>query len=167
LRRTALYALAGFLVPTIVGILILGARQDGEGPEFDTFENVNFPFTFEYPDSFDSASSEGQVPALTLDNSNVITVRQAEETVEPSGLPAYAAQLLVDQVASSRSERHSRLQMVRAVVPRDLGDRQGESLLFFFTARNGTFQIDCQYTNNRRREMLGACRKVVNSLEFE
>jgi hypothetical protein len=107
LRRTLLFALGGFLVPTIAALLILGAStDDGPAEGLDTFENENFPFHFSYPDEFSSASAEGDVPALSLEGPNAITVQRIEP-VPRSGLAAHVAQLLIDQGVTARSVTRS------------------------------------------------------------
>ena len=166
MRRTLLLVLGGFLAPTIAALLILGAEDDGPRQNLDTFSNVNFPFEFKYPDDFKAASAEGKIPALSLDGSNAITVRRLEEDVPASGLSAYVAQLLVDQAAESHTERRAGLDMVSARVPREVGTGTAESLLYFFTARGGTYQIECQFTPKRGRQVVRACRRAVRTLDF-
>jgi hypothetical protein len=169
LRRTLLFALGGFLVPTIAALLILGAKpDDGPAEGLDTFENRNFPFQFSYPDEFRAASAEGDVPALSLDEGpNAITVQRIEPHVPRSGLAAYVAQLLVDQGATARSVTRSSLEMFTARIPRDVGGQEAESLLYFFSARNGTFQVDCQFTPEHRRQVVQACKRATKTVEFD
>jgi len=169
LRRTLLFALAGFLVPTIVVLLVLGARSGdgGSGEGLEQFDNVNFPFDFSYPDEFSAASAEGDVPALSLDGPNAITVQRIDPPVPQDGLPAYVAQLLVDSGATAQSIRRSGLEMVTARIPRDVGGAPAESVLYFFAARGGTFQLDCQFTQDRRREVVKACRKATKTVELD
>jgi hypothetical protein len=167
LRRTALYALGGFLVPTIAALLILGARPDDQRAEgLDEFSNKNFPFEFSYPDEFEAASAEGEIPALSLDDQNAITVREIDPPVPEGGLSAYVAQALIDQAGTSKPEEHSGIEMVSARVPPQVTG--GPSLqIFYFSAKDKTFQIDCQFTAEERRRMLRACRRVVNTIELE
>jgi hypothetical protein len=169
LRRTLLFALGGFLVPTIVALLILGAQPEEEGPGegLDTFDNVNFPFQFSYPDEFSAASARGDVPALSLEGPNAITVQRIEPAVTSDGLPAYVAQLLVDEGVTAREVRRSGIRMVTARIPRDVGGQPAESLLYFFSARGGTFQIDCQFTEGQRRPIVRACNRAMRTVELE
>jgi hypothetical protein len=169
LRRTLLFALGGFLVPTIAALLILGARSDDGGPGegLETFSNKNFPFEFSYPEEFRAASAEGNVPALSLEGPNAITVQRIEPAVPRGSLAAYVAQLLIDEGASARSVRRSGVDMLTARIPRDVGTEPAESLLFFFSARGGTFQLDCQFTDDHRRQVVQACKKVTKTVEFE
>ena len=169
MRRTLLFALVGFLVPAIVALLVLGARSDEGGAEegLEQFDNVNFPFQFLYPEEFSAASAQGDVPALSLDGPNAITVQRIEPPVPEDQLTGYVAQLLVDAGATPNNVRRSRLEMITARVPRDLGGAPAESVLYFFTARGGTFQLDCQFTDDRRREVVSACRKATNTIELE
>ena len=168
LRRTLLFALGGFLVPTIVALLVLGARQeDNPGEGLDTFDNVNFPFDFSYPEEFNAASAGGDVPALSLEGPNAITVQRIEPPVPPEGLAAYVAQLLVDEGVTAREVRRSQLDMVTARIPRDVGDQPAESLLYFFSAREGTFQVDCQFTEDRQRQVVRACNRAMRTVELE
>jgi len=166
LRRTALYALGGFLIPAILALLILGARpQDERASNLDEFSNRNFPFEFLYPDEFRAASAEGEIPGLSLDDQNAITVREIE-SVPQGGLSAYVAQALIDQSGTSEPERHSGIDMVSASVPPQVTG--GPSLhIYYFSTDDRTFQIDCQYTADSRRRMLRACRRAVNTLEVE
>jgi hypothetical protein len=168
-RRTLLFALGGFLVPTIVALLILGAQPEDEGPGegLETFDNVNFPFEFSYPEEFSSASARGDVPALSLEGPNAITIQRIEPFVPPDGLPAYVAQLLVDEGVTAREVRRSRLRMLTARIPRDAGGQPAESLLYFFSARGGTFQIDCQFTESERRQIVRACNRAMRTVELE
>jgi hypothetical protein len=169
LRRTLLFALGGFLVPTIVALVVLGARPDGGGPgeDLDRFENTNFPFQFSYPDEFRAASASGNVPALSLDGPSAITVQRIEPAVPRSSLGAYVAQLLVDEGATAREVRRSGIPMLTARIPRDVGGTPAESLLYFFSARGGTFQIDCQFTDEHRRQIVRACNKATKTVDFE
>ena len=57
--------------------------------------------------------------------------------------------------------------MLTARIPRDVGGASAESVLYFFSARGGTFQLDCQFTEGRRREVVKACRKATKTVEFE
>jgi hypothetical protein len=168
LRRTLLFALGGFLVPTIAALLILGARPDDGQPEgLETFENRNFPFQFSYPEDFRAASVEGNVPALSLEGPSAITVQRIEPPVPRSGLAAYVAQLLVDQGATARSVTRSGLEMITARIPRDVGGEQAESVLYFFSARGGTFQVDCQFTPEHRRQVVQACKRATKTVKFD
>ena len=169
MRRTVLFALGGFLVPTIVALIVLGAQPDEAGPGegFETFDNANFPFDFSYPEEFRAASAKGDVPALSLEGPNAITVQRIEPRVPRASLAAYVAQLLVDQGATARDVRRSGIEMVTARIPRDVGSQPAESLLFFFSARGGTFQLDCQFTDDHRRQVVQACKKVTKTVEFE
>jgi hypothetical protein len=161
LRRTLLFALGGFLVPAIVALVVLGARADENRSEgLETFDNVNFPFDFSYPEEFSAASARGDVPALSLEGPNAITVQRIEPPVPPEGLPAYVAQLLVDEGVTAHEVSRSRIEMVTARIPRDLGGRPAESLLYFFSARGGTFQVDCQFTDGRRRQVVRPAARV-------
>jgi hypothetical protein len=166
LRRTALYALGGFLVPAIIALLVLGARpQDERASNLDEFSNSNFPFKFLYPDELSAAAAaEGEIPALTLDDQNVITIREIDAVPE-GGLSAYVAQALIDQSGSSEPERHAGLDMVSARVPPQVTG--GPALrIYYFSMEDRTFQIDCQFTEDSRR-LLRACRRVVNTIERE
>ena len=169
MRRTLLFALGGFLVPTIVALLVLGARpeDDGPGEGLETFDNVNFPFEFSYPEEFKAASAEGDVPALSLEGPNAITLQRIEPPVPRSDLPAYVAQLLVDEGAVAREVRRSGIEMITARIPRDVGGQPAESLLFFFSARGGTFQVDCQFTEEHQRQIVRACNRAMRTVEFE
>ena len=169
MRRTLLFALGGFLVPTIVALIVLGARpqEDGPGEGLETFENVNFPFEFSYPEEFRAASAEGDVPALSLEGPNAITLQRIEPPVPRSGLPAYVAQLLVDEGATARELGRAGIKMLTARIPRDVGGQPAESLLFFFSARGGTFQVDCQFTEEHRRQIVRACNRAMKSVEFK
>ena len=169
MRRTLLFALAGFLVPTVVALLVLGARRGDEDPGegLERFDNVNFPFEFSYPEEFSAASAEGDVPALSLDGPNAITVQRIEPFVPEEGLPAYVAQLVVDSGATPQDVRRSGLDMVTARIPREVGGTPAESVLYFFSARGGTFQLDCQFTRDRRRELVRACRKATETVKLE
>jgi len=168
LRRTLLFALAGFLVPTIVALIVLGARPGDEGPGegLETFGNVNFPFEFSYPEEFRAASAEGDLPALSLEGPNAITLQRIEPRVPRPGLSAYVAQLLVDEGAVARDIRRAGIEMITARIPRDAGGQPAESLLFFFSARGGTFQVDCQFTEEHRRQIVRACNRAMKSLEY-
>ena len=64
------------------------------------------------------------------------------------------AQLLVDEGATAREVGRSGIEMLTARIPRDVGGQPAESLLFFFSARGGTFQIDCQFTEDHRRQIV-------------
>jgi hypothetical protein len=167
--RTWLPILGGFLVPAVAALIILGASSDETDttPGLETFENVNFPFVFSYPEELDAGSAEGEVPALTLDGSNVITVRRRRERVAATALPVHVAKLLPDNVRRSRTERRSGLRMVSARIPRQVEGGPAESLLYFFSADDRTFQIDCQSTPDHREELDRACRKVVDTIELE
>lgn len=170
MRRTLLFALGGFVVPTIVALLVLGARPDDAGPGegLETFENSNFPFTFSYPDEFRAASAEGDVPGLSLEGANAITVQRIEPFVPRSDLPAYVAQLLVDEGASATEVNRSGIPMLTARIPRSVGGTEpAESLLYFFSARGGTFQLDCQFTDSRRRQVVQACKRVTKTVELD
>jgi hypothetical protein len=163
-RRTALYALGGFLVPAIVALLILGARtNDHRASNLDEFANQNFPFEFLYPDEFDAASAEGEIPALSLDDQNLITIREID-AVPQGGLSAYVAQALIDQQGTSEPEKHAGIDMVSARVPPQVTG--GPSLqIYYFSTDDRTFQIDCQFTADSRRRMLKACRRAVNTID--
>ena len=163
-----MFALAGFLVPTLVALLVLGARSDGGDAEegLEKFDNVNFPFEFSYPEEFKAASAQGDVPALSLEGSNAITVQRIEPTVPEDQLTAYVAQLLVEAGTTAHNVRRSRLEMITARIPRDVGGAPAESVLYFFTARGGTFQLDCQFTDDRRREVVQACRTATKTVEL-
>jgi hypothetical protein len=156
-------------VPTIVALIVLGARPEEAGPGegLDTFENANFPFKFSYPDEFRSASASGDVPALSLDGPNAITVQRIRPFVPRTSLAAYVAQLLVDQGASAREVRRSGVSMLTARIPRDVGGVPAESLLYFFSARGGTFQVDCQFTDEHRRQVVRACNQAMKTVDFE
>ncbi len=155
-------------MPTIVALIVLGARDEDNLREgLETFDNVNFPFDFSYPDEFKAASAGGDVPALSLEGPNAITVQRIEPAVPPDGLPAYVAQLLVDEGVTAREVRRSQLEMVTARIPRDVGGEPAESLLYFFSARDGTFQIDCQFTEDRQRQVVRACNRAMRSVELE
>ena len=82
-----------------------GPRTAVAGEGLDTFENANFPFKFSYPDDFRAASAEGDVPALSLEGPNAITIQEIEPPVPESGLAAYVAQLLVEEGATRPSGR--------------------------------------------------------------
>ena len=166
MRRTTLYALGGFLVPTIIALLVLGARpQDERASNLDEFSNQNFPFKFLYPDEFDAASAEGEIPALSLDDQNAITIREID-AVPQGGLSAYVAQALIDQGGTSEPEEHSGVDMVSARVPPQVTG--GPTLqIYYFSTDGRTFQIDCQFTEDNQRRLLRACRRAVNSIERE
>jgi hypothetical protein len=152
-----------------VALLLLGARrgEDEPGEGLERFDNVNFPFEFSYPEEFSAASAEGDVPALSLDGPNAITVQEIEPPVPEDGLAAYVAQLLVEEGAVARDVRRSGLDMITARIPRDVGGTPAESVLYFFSARGGTFQLDCQFTQGRRRKVVQACRRATQTLELE
>ena len=155
-------------MPTIVALIILGARPDEGGPRegFETFGNVNFPFEFDYPEEFRAGSAEGDVPAVSLDGPNAITLQRIEPPVPGSGLPAYVAQLIVDEGATAHEVRRSGIDMVTARIPRDAGGQPAESLLYFFSVRGGTFQMDCQFTDEHRRRIVRACNRATRTVEL-
>lgn len=169
MRRTLLFALVGFLVPTAVALLVLGAQPEEAGPGegLETFDSANFPFRFPYPDEFRAASASGGGSALSLDGPNAITIQRIEPFVPPDNLAAYVAQLLVDEGATAREVSRSGLEMLTARIPRDVGGQPAESLLYFFSTRGGTFQIDCQFTDDRRRQVVRACNRAMRSVELE
>ena len=169
MRRTLLFALGGFLVPTIVALIVLGARPDEDGARegFETFANANFPFEFAYPEEFRAASAEGDVPALSLEGPSAITLQRIEPPVPPTDLAAYVAQLIVDEGATAHDVRRSRIDMVTARIPRDVGGQPAESLLYFFTVRGDTFQMDCQFTSEHRRRMVRACNRATRTVELK
>ena len=169
MRRTLLFALGGFLVPTIVALIVLGARPEDEASQenLDTFSNVNFPFEFFYPDDLRAASAEGDVPALSLEGPNAITLQRIEPPVPEGNLAAYVAQLLVDEGATANEVRRSGIDMLTARIPRDVGGVPAESLLYFFSARGGTFQVDCQFIDDFRRRIVRACNRAMRTIEFK
>ena len=57
--------------------------------------------------------------------------------------------------------------MLTARIPRSVGTEPAESLLFFFSARGGTFQLDCQFTESLRRQVVKACKRVTKTVEFD
>jgi hypothetical protein len=107
------------------------------------------------------------VPALSLEGPNAITLQRIEPPVPESGLPAYVAQLLVDEGVTAREVRRSGIDMVTARIPRDVGGEPAESLLFFFSVRGGTFQMDCQFTEGLRRRIVRACNRATRTVELK
>ena len=152
-----------------MALLVLGARPEDGGPGegLDTFESSNFPFTFSYPEDFRAASTENDVPALSLEGPNAITIQEIEPAVPESGLAAYVAQLLVEEGATARQVERSGIDMLTARIPRDVGGQPAESLLYFFSTRGRTFQLDCRYETEFRRRIVRACNRATRTIEFD
>lgn len=171
-RSTALAAALLGLAAFAYSAAAMTARTS----EDKTFRASNVPFTFRYPGEFKRHTIEAQgvnkkvkVPALALDNLNLILVRDAGRRIPDAKLESYVRDLLRQVRVRPyfvRKERHSGRAMVAASVPNKVSGKATISDLYFFSGPRGTWELECQSTRERRTQLRTGCSRAVNSIRF-
>ena len=153
----------------------------GEGDDTQTFEEEGFPFTFEYPGSFEESSdvsysstaggAADDARALGLDDRNAIVVSRYELNVAVTEENVDQVKPEMDDLISGLAGRElSGKQVEIGEFPGyeyefDLEDPpEGRSRLVVLFDGKTEYTLNCQSTPERRDELEAACRQAVDTL---
>jgi len=155
----------------------------GGGGSVKTFDDPSFGLTFDYPDEFEvsddvSASiqvggaSDGKSKGVRLDEKNGIVIQRYELNAEvtEANLGQFKPQLdaLVTQgVGKAISGRRTTAAGLPGYeyqfdLPRPAGARSRLAILFDGRTQ---YTVNCQYTESKRRKVVDACGKALETLE--
>lgn len=175
MRRLRLAALSFVLIAASA------ACGGGSGDGTETFEKDGFPFTFEYPGSFDetsdiSYSSEAGVEArddvaIGLDDSNAIVVSRYDLNIEVTARNLGEVKAELDTVMSQVSGKELSGKRIEIggfpgfEYEFDLDDPpDGRSRFLVLFDGKREYTLNCQSTPDKRDELEAACRQAVDTL---
>ena len=156
-----------------------GSDSESSGPGI--FENDAYPFTFEYPSSFQPSESvklnenlggatENNI-ALALDNQNGIILQTARLNVAVTKANLDAAKrefdALVGKADPSASGEPTEVATFPALEYRPIAVDSipdGESVITFLFHGRDEFVINCQSTPDHRSEIDAACDQALSTL---
>ena len=110
------------------------------------------------------------MPALSLEGPNAITVQRIEPLRAPSAAwrPTSPSCSVDEGASATRGQSLGHRHAHRAHPARASAAEPAESLLYFFSARGGTFQLDCQFTESTAAgQVVKACKRVTKTVEFD
>lgn len=163
-----------------LALVVVGAPACGggdKGPHGERVGAKGVPFTFILPAEFrrrpaGDASSRGSRPlaVFALDPRNLVDVRR-------SAPRALALDRVATQIGASLKslgfpgargarEEHGGRDFVVFEVGNRVSGRQTTSRLYFFTGDGRTWEIECQSTLDKAKQVGKACDGVVRSIEF-
>jgi hypothetical protein len=181
-RERAISLVIGCL-GVLVAALGLGAcgGSDSESSGPGTFENDAYPFTFEYPSSFQlsekvtlnqnlGGATENNL-ALALDSQNGIILQKAHLNVAVTKANLDAAKrefdALVGKADPSASGEPTEVATFPALEYRPIAVNSipdGESVITFLFQGRDEFVINCQSTPDHRSEIDAACDQALSTL---
>ena len=158
-----------------------GGGSDTNSSEPATFQNGAYPFTFEYPNSFQLSENVtlnqnlgGQTEnnmALALDNSDGIILQKANlnVAVTKANLDAAKRQFdaLVAKVAPNASGKPTEVGGFPALEYGSIpvsSIPDGESVITFLFQDQNEYVINCQSTPDHRSEIDAACDQALSTL---
>ena len=168
----------------LFALTVAGMGCGGGGSE-KTFDDPSFGLTFDYPDEFEvsddvSASiqvggaSDGKSKGVRLDEKNGIVIQSYELNAEvtEANLGQFKPQLdaLVTQgIGKAISGRRTTAAGLRGYeyqfdLPRPAGARSRLAILFDGRTQ---YTVNCQYTKSKRRKVVDACGKALETLEVK
>ncbi len=148
------------LVAALFAALLAGCGDpSGEsGGATSTFREADVPFTFRHPAEFvsgkvDRGATRGEVLGIrAIDKVNLLGVRRVDS--------AAAARL---GVATRQSQIGGRT-VTLADVPHTVSGHAVVSQVAFFDFGNESWELECQYTADRRTKVLDACHQALTTL---
>jgi len=174
---------AGCLAVLVAGVGLSacgGSDSDDSGPK--TFESDAYPFTFEYPASFDVSDDVGvsqnlggsteDTTAVAIDDSNGIILQRAtlNATVTEGNLGAAKRQFdaLIHRVDPGASGKPGRIAgfpslTYAAFALKSVPD--GESQVTFLFDGRDEYVINCQSTPQERETIQAACDQALSTLK--
>jgi hypothetical protein len=175
------HALGGLLAALCALALVAcgGDSEDG-----GTFDQSDFPFTFEYPDGFqvtDDVTINRQLgngadaqAAVALDDDDLIILQSftLKAEINESNLDVIQKELtrLLDQVDPGTTLKPTRVAGLLGLtgelstVP-DVED--GHSTLTFFFDGDQEYEINCQSTPDHRDDVDAACTQALDTLKLK
>ncbi len=176
MKRHAVPGLAALLCA-----LLLAACGDSGGGTFDESE---FPFTFEYPDGFQVAedvtlsqelgAAAEATGGVGMDDDNVIIVQlfTLKIAIDESNLDLARREItdLISQIDQSPSLKDSKVGGLPAFTAEDVevpSLEGGVSDLTFIFDRDQEYLINCQSTPDHRDEVEQACDEALSTFELK
>lgn len=166
----------------LAAFFALGLVACGSG-DIQTVTDHRLPFSFQLPKGFKKAalkegSFQGPRPlfAYSVDRLNFIGAHQRAAKELPLGTVEMEVKRMLSQRGSlgliSKREKHGDSDMlVFDDVENTVGGappvgRRTRSRLFFFTGAGGTWELECQSTEDKADVIADGCMKAVDSVKF-
>jgi hypothetical protein len=148
-------------------------------PGSKTLRDPDLPFTFQYPPPFMEARSSPALPtvlaAVLLDRRNAIVVTDFGTELPPDEFGEALERKLQDGGFEGELSRQEGREVTTfsavldsesfsqgGVAGTDVGAKR-----YWFSGAGGSWEISCQFTGEKRREVLDACDQIAGTLSLE
>ena len=166
----------------LAAVIALGLPACGSG-DIQTVTDQRIPFSFQVPKDFKkgplrSGSFQGPPPILAygVDRLNLIDVRRSAARELPLDTVDMEVKRILSRRGSaglkSKREKHGDVDMVvfddvenTVGGPPPAGHRT-RSRLYFFKGAGGTWELECQSTEDKADVIAKGCMKAVDSVKF-
>jgi hypothetical protein len=164
----------------VLGALVLGCGEESDG----TFDREGFPFTFDYPESFQETdevsidqslgADADETAAVGLDDDNILLIQvfTLNLAIDESNLNRAKQEIddLLQQVDPDASSKPGELAGLPTLTVHEIDVPsldQGKSRLTFLFDGDREYQVNCQFTPDHADEIGEACDQALETFALK